>query len=134
MAPYLKVAEDFIVKDVQSSVDSELGKASGKREKGSHFTELKWHTATRNLRPGDVVIIVDRTLGGEYRLASERCISRPRWPSAASDSSIQKLLHWRERVHEYLGAKDVVLVLLIPADCDPQKAEKELKDEVEGCK
>ncbi|KAL9987899.1 hypothetical protein ACROYT_G002279 [Oculina patagonica] len=30
----------------------------------------KWHTATRNLRPGDVVIVADKnTLRGDYRLA-----------------------------------------------------------------
>ena len=59
--------------------------------------QSRWHTATRNLRPGDVVIVADRnTLRGHYCLALVKDVSRGRWQSTEGDCPIQELSHWRK--------------------------------------
>ena len=40
-AHYLKEAEDFVVSDVQKSIEDELKKSSSKRGKGGHYASLK---------------------------------------------------------------------------------------------
>ena len=86
--------------------------------------QRKWHTATRNLQPGDVVIVADKnTLRGEYRLALVRDVI------PGEDGIVRKVMvHYKsyrsgESVHEYRGARDTVvsravqrLALLVPVD------------------
>ena len=86
--------------------------------------QRKWHTATRNLRPGDVVIIADKnTLRGEYCLALVRDVI------PGEDGIVRKVMvhykkyHSGESVHEYRGARDTAvsravqrLALLFPVD------------------
>ena len=62
-AQHLKDAEDFVVKNIQKTMECELYAPA-------LVVQRKWHTATRNLCPGDVVIVADKnTLRGDYRLA-----------------------------------------------------------------
>ncbi|PFX34723.1 hypothetical protein AWC38_SpisGene333 [Stylophora pistillata] len=56
----------------------------------------KWHTASRNLRPGDVVIVTDKDTQRLSCGACERCVSKRRWQSAQGDGPVQELWHWRE--------------------------------------
>ena len=86
--------------------------------------QRKWHTATRNLRPGDVVIVADKnTLRGEYRLALVRDVF-PGEDGRVRKVTVQyKSYRTGEKVHEYRGARDTVvsravqrLALLVPVD------------------
>ena len=89
--------------------------------------QRKWHTASRNLRPGDVVIVADRnTLRGDYRLALVKDVF-PGEDGKVRKVTVQyKSYHTAERVHEYRGARDTVkdavsravqrLALLVPVD------------------
>lgn len=98
-----------------------------------HWTELyaptlvvqkKWHTSSRNLRPGDVVIVADKnTFKGDYRLA----LVKEAFPG--KDGKVRRVTvqyksyRTGERPHEYRGGTDIVvsraaqrLALLVPAD------------------
>ena len=86
--------------------------------------QRKWHTATRNLRPGDVVIVADKnTLRGEYRLALVRDVF-PGEDGRVRKVTVQYKSHCTgEKVHEYRGARETVvsravqrLALLVPVD------------------
>ena len=86
----------------------------------------KWRTSERNLVPGDVVIVVDKsTHRGEYRLALVKEV----FPG--QDGKVSKaLLTYKnykvgENVQKYLGAPDTCiirsvqrLILLVPAQID----------------
>lgn len=101
----------------------------------AHWTQLcapslvlhpKWHTSKRNLKPGDVVLVVDSSvLRSEYRLG----IIREVYPG--KDQKVRKvLLSYKiykvgESVAQYSGAKDQLvtrsvqrLVLIVPVDQD----------------
>ena len=86
--------------------------------------QRKWHTATRNLRPGDVVIVADKnTLRGDYRLALVKDVF-PGEDGRVREVTVQyKSYRTGERAHEYRGARDTVvsravqrLALLAPVD------------------
>ena len=86
--------------------------------------QRKWHTASRNLCPGDVVILADKnTLRGDYRLALVKDVF-PGEDGKVSKVTVQyKSYRTGERVHEYRGARDIVvsravqrLALLVPVD------------------
>ena len=99
----------------------------------------KWHTAYRNLKPGDIVIVADKnTLRGEYRLAEVKEV----FPG--SDGKVRqvtvryKAYKVGEDVREYSGARDITvsrsvhrLALLVPVDYDPDQEEEEFKKEIE---
>jgi hypothetical protein len=84
----------------------------------------KWHTANRNLIPGDVVVVVDKnTLRGEYRIALVQEV----YPGM--DGKVRKVkLSYKnfrvgDKVHKYSGSPDTIIVrsvqklaLLVPAD------------------
>lgn len=85
--------------------------------------QRKWHTASRNLRPGDVVIVADRNTLRDYRLTLVKDV----FPG--DDGKVRKVtVQYRsyctgESVHEYRGARDTVvsravqrLALLVPVD------------------
>ena len=106
------------------------------------IVQRKWNTASRNLCPGDVVIVADKnTLRGDYQLALVRDVF-PGQDGKVRRVTVQyKSYRTGERVHEYRGAKDIVvsravqrLALLVPVDYDPQQAEKEFEAEVKGSK
>ena len=86
--------------------------------------QRKWHTASRNLRPGDVVIVADKnTPRGDYRLALVKDVF-PGEDGKVRKVTVQyKSYRTGERVHEYRGARDTVvssavqrLALLVPVD------------------
>ena len=72
--------------------------------------QRKWHTASRNLRPGDVVIVADKnTLRGDYRLALVKDVF-PGEDGKVRRVTVQyKSCRTGESVHEYRGARDTVV-------------------------
>ena len=100
--------------------------------------QKKWHTAHRNLRPGDVVLIVEKdSLSSEYRIA----MVDKAYPG--EDGKVRKVdLSYKnykvgEIVTEYSGAKNQVvsrsvqrLALIVPVDYDPDQTEKDLDREI----
>lgn len=86
--------------------------------------QRKWHVETRNLKPGDVVVVADQnTLKGEYRIALVREV----YPG--SDDRVRKVkLSYKnynvgQNVHKYTGCPDATvlrsvqrLALLVPVD------------------
>ena len=100
--------------------------------------QKKWHTAHRNLRPGDVVLIVEKdSLRSEYRIA----MVDKAYPG--EDGKVRKVdLSYKnykvgEIVTEYSGAKNQVvsrsvqrLALIVPVDYDPDQTEKDLDREI----
>ena len=86
--------------------------------------QRKWHTATRNLCSGDVVIVANKnTLRGDYRLAVVKDVF-PGEDGRVRRVTVQyKSYRTGENDHEYRGAKDTVvsravqrLALLVPVD------------------
>ena len=86
--------------------------------------QRKWHTATRNLCPGDVVIVADKnTLRGDYRLALVQDVFPGEDGKVRKVTVKYKSYRTGEKVHEYRGARDTVvsravqrLALLVPVD------------------
>ena len=88
------------------------------------IVQRKWHTGNRNLKPGDVVILVDKGhYRGEYRLglvkdAIEDCDGKVRKVTLT-----YKNYKVGEKIHTYEGVNDTVvtravqrLALLVPVD------------------
>ena len=86
--------------------------------------QRKWHTATRNLCPGDVVIVADKnTLRGDYRLALVQDVFPGEDGKVRKVTVKYKSYRTGEKVHEYRGARDTVvsravqrLALVVPVD------------------
>ena len=99
----------------------------------------KWHTAYRNLKPGDIVIVADKnTLRGEYRLAEVKEVF-PGCDGKVRQVAVRyKVYKVGEDVREYSGARDITvsrsvhrLALLVPVDYDAEQAEEEFTKEIE---
>ncbi|RUA05209.1 MAG: hypothetical protein DSY43_05115, partial [Gammaproteobacteria bacterium] len=70
----------------------------------------KWHTSTRNLRPGDVVIVADKNVfRGEYRLGLVKEVFPSGDGKVRRVSVTYKNYRVGEDVREYRGAKDVTV-------------------------
>ena len=72
--------------------------------------QRKWHTATHNLHPGDVVFVADKnTLRGDYRLALVKDVF------SEEDGKVHKVtVQYKShctggKVHKYQGAGDTVV-------------------------
>ena len=116
-AQHLKDAEDFVVKNIQKTMECELYAPA-------LVVQRKWHTATRNLCPGDVVIVADKnTLRGDYRLALVQDVFPGEDGKVRKVTVKYKSYRTGEKVHEYRGARDTVvsravqrLALVVPVD------------------
>ena len=116
-AQHLKDAEDFVVKNIQKTMECELYAPA-------LVVQRKWHTATRNLCPGDVVIVADKnTLRGDYRLALVQDVFPGEDFKVRKVTVKYKSYRTGEKVHEYRGARDTVvsravqrLALVVPVD------------------
>ena len=72
----------------------------------------KWHTASRNLRPGDVVIVADKdTLRGDFRLALVKDVFPGENGKVRKVTVQYKSYRTGERVHEYRGVRNIVHVV-----------------------
>ena len=86
--------------------------------------QRKWHTASRNLKRGDVVIMADRnSLRGEYKLALVHEVYPSMDGKVRKVSLVYKSFKAGEKLHQYKGATDVIvtrgvqnLALLVPVD------------------
>jgi hypothetical protein len=90
--------------------------------------DKKWHTATRNLEVGDIVLMSDTNcFKGEYKLAAVRQVFPSTDGLVRRVSVAYKNFRIGESVYEYAGAPDVLvtrsvqkLSLLVPIqDMDP---------------
>ena len=74
------------------------------------LVQRKWHTACRNLRPGDVVIVADRNvLRGNYRLAMVKEVF-PGQDGKVRRATVQyESYRTSEKIREYRGAENVVV-------------------------
>ena len=92
--------------------------------------QSKWHTSRRNLKPGDVVLVVDSSvLRSEYRLAVIREVFPGDDHKVRKVSLSYKIYKVGESVAQYSGAKDQVvtrsvqrLVLIVPVDQNEEEA------------
>ena len=96
-------------------------------------TRYKWTEPTRNLRPGDIVLIADKSpIKGDYRLGMINEVV------AGNDGKVRRALvkykNYKvgERDHEYTGREEVVvsrsvhrLALLVPVEYDQEKQEED---------
>ena len=96
-------------------------------------TRYKWTELTRNLRPGDIVLIADKSpIKGDYRLGMINEVL------AGNDGKVRRALvkykNYKvgERDHEYIGREEVVvsrsvhrLALLVPVEYDQEKQEED---------
>ena len=85
--------------------------------------QRRWHTATRNLRPGDVVIVADRNTLRDYRLALVKDVFPGEDGKVRKVTVRYKSYRTGEKVQEYRGARETVvsravqrLALLVPVD------------------
>ena len=87
----------------------------------------KWHTANRNLHPGNVVIIADRnTMRGEYRLGLVEEVFPGRDGKVRRVSVMYKNFRVGDKIQAYKGDDEAVIVhrstqrlaLLVPVDDD----------------
>lgn len=86
----------------------------------------KWHTSKRNLKPGDVVLVVDSSvLRSEYRLGIVRQVYPGQDHKVRQVLLSYKMYKVGENVAQYSGAKDQLvtrsvqrLVLIVPVDED----------------
>jgi len=88
------------------------------------IVQRKWHTANRNLKPGDVVVIADKnTLRGEYRIGLVQEV----YPGVDGKVRKVKLMYKNYKVgpnvYKYSGCPDTTvlrsvqrLALLVPVD------------------
>ena len=93
----------------------------------------QWNTTTRNLRPGDVVIIADKnTMRGEYRLGLVREVFPSRDKKVRRVSVMYKNFQNGDKL-EYKGDSQAIVVtrstqrlsLLVPVDEEPAQETKE---------
>ena len=90
----------------------------------SLIVQRKWHRSSRNLQPGDVVLVMDQnSLRGVYKLGLVREVFPGRDGFVRKVSISYKNFKIGEKVYEYSGAKDTVitrsvqrLALLVPVD------------------
>ena len=84
--------------------------------------QKKWHTATRNLKPGDVVVVADKnTLRGEYRIALVQEVYPGKDGKVRKVKLAYKNFKCGEKVYKYSGCPDTSvlrsvqrLALLVP--------------------
>ena len=88
----------------------------------------KWNTTTRNLRPGDVVIVADKnTLRGEYRLGLVHEVFPGQDERVRRVSVRYKNFQVGDKINAYKGDHQAIIVtrstqrlaLLVPVDEDP---------------
>ena len=95
------------------------------------MTSYKWTTPSRSVRPGDVVLIANKTLlKGDYRLGITQEVRSSKDGKVRSALVKYKNYKAGERNHEYTAGEEVVvsrsvhpLALLLPVEYDQEKLE-----------
>ena len=95
------------------------------------MTSYKWTTPSRSVRPGDVVLIADKTsLKGDYRLGIIQEVRSSKDGNVRSALVKYKNYKVGERNHEFTAGEEVFvsrsvhrLALLVPVEYDQEKLE-----------